>query len=255
MRKGIILAGGKATRLYPITKVVSKQLLPVYNKPMIYYSLSVLIHAGIKDILLISNKEHIKLYKKLFSNTKLKINISFAIQKSAGGIPQAFIIGKEFIGDNSVCLILGDNLFFGYQLIKKINRANNINNKATVFVYSVNNPNRYGVLNVDKNNKPISIVEKPKKPESKWAVTGLYFYPKGIVKIAEGLKPSKRGEIEITDINQLYLKRNKLNVEFLNNGMAWFDMGTFESLINASLYVKTLEDRQNIIIGDLLCER
>ncbi|MDP8264967.1 MAG: glucose-1-phosphate thymidylyltransferase RfbA [Candidatus Aceula lacicola] len=248
--KGIILAGGKATRLYPITKSISKQLLPIYDKPMIYYPLSVLMLAGIKDILVISTPEALGSFKALLGDGKdFGVKISYAIQPKPGGIGQAFVIGEEFIAGQKVCLILGDNLFYGDRLSAALQKASRKKEGATIFGYPVNNPKEYGVIGLDSKNKVISIEEKPKKPKSKWAVTGLYFYDKNIVKIAKSVKPSKRGEVEITDINKVYLRQKKLDVQFLGRGCAWLDTGTYESLIEASIFIKTIQERQGLKIG------
>ncbi|MDD3375031.1 MAG: glucose-1-phosphate thymidylyltransferase RfbA [Candidatus Omnitrophica bacterium] len=248
--KGIILAGGKATRLYPITKSISKQLLPIYDKPMIYYPLSVLMLAGIKDILIISTPEALGSFKALLGDGKdLGIDLSYAAQPKPGGIGQAFLIGEEYIAGENVCLVLGDNLFYGDHLSMALQKATKKKQGATIFGYLVNNPEEYGVIALDKNKKVISIEEKPKKPKSHWVVTGLYFYDQDIVKIAKNTKPSKRGEIEITDINKAYLKRKNLDVQFLGRGCAWLDTGTYESLIEASLFIKTIQERQGLKIG------
>lgn len=248
--KGIILAGGKATRLYPITKAVSKQLLPVYDKPMIYYPLSVLMLAGIRDILVISTPKDIIRFKDLLGDGgQLGINISYAVQPQPQGIAQSFIIGREFIGKDSVCLILGDNIFYGHNLTEVLKKASSLKNGAFIFGYYVNNPLRYGTIEFDNNGNVISIQEKPKKPKSNWAVVGLYFYDNNVVGISEKLKPSKRGELEITDVNNEYLKIGRLKVELLGRGYAWLDTGTYESLIDASIFIKTIEERQGLKIG------
>ena len=253
--KGIILSGGKGTRLYPITKGISKQLLPVYNKPMIYYPLSTLMLAGIKNILIITTKEDLKYYKRLLgTGREFGLSLKYRIQKKPSGLAEAFIIGKKFIGKDPVSLILGDNIFFGPELSKKLNDAYFDcceNSKATVFGYAVSDPNRYGVVEFNKKSQPIKIIEKPKKTNSNVAVTGLYFYPNNVVNKVLKIRPSKRGELEITSINELYLKEKKLSVISLGRGFAWFDMGTFESLIDASIFVKTLEQRQGFKIADL----
>lgn len=250
--KGIILAGGKATRLYPITKAVSKQLLPIYNKPMIYYPLSVLMLAGIKDILIISNEETLPLIKKLFSDgKKYGLKIEYALQKEPKGIAEAFLIGKDFIGNDNVALILGDNILYGYAISKILKKAKEKKSGATIFGYYVKDPNRYGVVNLDKNNKPLKIEEKPKKPKSNWAVIGLYFYDNEVVNIAKKIKPSKRGELEITDINDFYLKKRKLDVELLGRSYTWLDAGTYDSLLDASLFIKTIEKRQETMIASI----
>jgi len=248
--KGLILAGGKATRLYPITKAVSKQLLPVYNKPMIYYPLSVLMLAGIRDILIISNAQTLPSLKKLFGNGKsLGLNIKFALQKEPKGLAQAFIIGEKFIGKDNAALILGDNIFYGHGFSKVLKNAALNNDGATVFGYYVKDAKRYGIAEIDKNNRVVSIVEKPAKPKSNWAVTGLYFYDNEVVKIAKTIKPSPRGELEITDVNNAYLKKGKLKVELLGRGYSWLDAGTYESLLDASMFVKTIEERQGFMIS------
>jgi len=248
--KGIILAGGKATRLYPITKAVSKQLLPVYDKPMIYYPLSVLMLAGIRDILVISTPKDIIRFKDLLGDGgQLGINISYAVQPQPQGIAQSFIIGREFIGKDSVCLILGDNIFYGHNLTEVLKKASSLKDGAFIFGYYVNNPSRYGTIEFDNNGNVISIQEKPKKPKSNWAVVGLYFYDNNVVGISKKLKPSKRGELEITDVNNAYLKIGKLKVELLGRGYAWLDTGTYESLIDASIFIKTIEERQGLKIG------
>jgi len=248
--KGIILAGGKATRLYPITKGICKQLLPVYNKPMIYYPLSVLMLAGIKDILIISTPSDLGRFKNLFKDgSSLGLNISYAAQEKSAGIAEAFLIGEEFIGKDNVCLILGDNIFFGDKLTKYLKEAKAMKKGASVFAYTVKDPERYGVVTFNDKFKATSIAEKPKRPKSSWAITGLYFYDNNVVKIAKSLKPSKRGELEITDINKAYLKKGKLNVKLLGRGFAWLDTGTYDSLINAAIFIKTLEDRQGMKVG------
>ncbi|MCL1972611.1 MAG: glucose-1-phosphate thymidylyltransferase RfbA [Endomicrobia bacterium] len=250
--KGIILAGGKATRLYPITSVVSKQLLPVYNKPMIYYPMSALMLAGIKDILIISNNETLPLLERLFGDgSKYGISISYALQEQPRGIAEAFIIGEKFIGEDNAALILGDNIFYGHGFSKALVNAVSKESGATVFAYYVKDPNRYGIVELDKNNNPVSIEEKPANPKSNWAVTGLYFYDNEVVKIAKNIKPSKRGEIEITDINEHYLKAGKLKVELLGRGFAWLDAGTCDSLLDSSFFIKTIEERQNSMISCL----
>ena len=250
--KGIILAGGKATRLYPLTSTISKQLLPVYNKPMIYYPLSVLMLAGIKDVLIISNSATLPRLKDLFGNgNNLGINISYAEQEKPNGLAEAFIIGEEFIGKDNVALILGDNIFFGHGFSEILDKAKNRITGATIFGYYVEDPCRYGIVELDKNKKPVSITEKPKNPKSNWAVPGLYFYDNSVVKIAKSIKPSARGEPEITDINKIYLKRKKLSVELLGRGFAWLDAGTYDSLLDSALFIRTIEERQGIMVGCL----
>ena len=246
--KGIILAGGSGTRLHPLTKVMSKQLLPVYDKPMIFYPLSVLMLAGIKDILIITTPYDLLYFKSLLNDGKsLGIKLNYEVQKEPKGLAQAFIIGKEFIGDNSVCLILGDNIFHGHSLSSILENAiKNVkeNNKSTVFGYYVNDPSRYGVVDFDENGNAKSIEEKPKDPKSNYAVVGLYFYTNDVIKIASTVAPSKRGELEITDLNKLYLQEKKLRVSVIGRGMTWLDTGTFDSLHQASSFIRTLEKRQ-----------
>ena len=250
VRKGIILAGGKGTRLYPLTKSVSKQLLPIYNKPMIYYSLSTLMLAGIKEILLISTPKDLKLYKNLLGNgSNFGIKLKFAIQKKPEGIAQAFIIAKNFLNKSPCALILGDNFFYGQSFQKLIQKANSDLNHSTVFSYYVKNPSDYGVISINKQNKILSIEEKPKKPKSNYVVTGLYFYTNDVFKYAKRLKPSKRKELEITDINNIYAKNKKLNNISLGRGFTWLDAGNFETLYESSLFVKTIENRQGMKIG------
>ena len=249
-RKGIILAGGQGTRLHPVTYVVSKQLLPVYDKPMIYYPLSTLMLAGIKDILIITSPEDKDLFFKLLGDgSKYGININYAIQNKPEGIAQAFIIGKNFIGESNVALILGDNLFHGDNLINQLKNSFNLESGASIFAYPVSDPERYGVVKFNTSGKALSIEEKPKNPKSKFAITGLYFYDNSVVEKAEALMPSKRGELEITDLNKLYMKEGKLHVEIMNRGMTWLDTGTLDSLHEASSYIRTLEKRQGLKIG------
>jgi len=247
--KGIILAGGSGTRLNPITLAISKQLMPIYDKPMIYYPLSALMLAGIKDILIISTPHDLPLFERLLGDGKtLGCNFKYAVQEVPNGLAQAFVIGKEFIGDDSVALILGDNIFYGTGFHKALLDANNPDG-GIVFAYHVQDPERYGVVEFDKNNKVISIEEKPKKPKSNYAVPGIYFYDNEVVEIAKNLKPSSRGEYEITDINKEYLKSGKLKVSELSRGTAWLDTGTFQSLIQAQQFVQVIEERQGLKIG------
>ncbi len=248
--KGIILAGGSGTRLYPITRSISKQIIPVYDKPMIYYPLSVLMLAGIREILIISTPTDIVLYENLFGDgSQLGLKLSYVVQPSPDGLAQAFILGEEFIGDDNVCMILGDNIFYGYNFSGILEEAANLKDGAVVFGYYVNDPERYGVVEFDKNGKVISIEEKPEKPKSNYAVTGLYFYSNDVVKKAKGLKPSKRGELEITDLNRLYLNENRLNVKLLGRGFAWLDTGTHDSLLQASNFIATIEQRQGLKVS------
>jgi glucose-1-phosphate thymidylyltransferase len=251
--KGIILAGGSGTRLYPITKSISKQLLPIYDKPMIYYPLSVLMQAGIRDILIISTPKDLPDFKRLLEDgSHLGISLSYKEQPSPDGLAQAFIIGEDFIGDDDVCMILGDNIFNGdnfSQLLSRASKNVSENKIATVFGYPVSDPSRYGVIEFDKSGSAISIEEKPKNPKSNYAVTGLYFYPNSVVNLAKKIKPSERGELEITSINQEYLKNSELKVELMQRGFAWLDTGTHESLIEASNYIKMIENRQGIKVA------
>ncbi len=248
--KGIILAGGKATRLYPITKGVCKQLLPVYDKPMIYYPLSVLMQAGITEVLIITTPIALDQFKALFGDgSDFGIKIQYAQQESPRGIAEAFIIGEDFIGGDKVCLVLGDNIFFGSGLEDELKKAVVQVDGACVFGYYVKDPQRYGVIEFDKDCNVVSIDEKPEDPRSNWAITGLYFYDNRVVEIAKNIKPSARGELEITDLNNVYLKDKKLKVRLLKQGYAWLDTGTYDSLIDASVFIKTIEDRQGLKIG------
>jgi glucose-1-phosphate thymidylyltransferase len=247
--KGIILAGGSGTRLYPLTKVTSKQLLPIYDKPMIYYPMSVLMNAGIRDILIISTPQDTPRFKDLLDDGhRFGVNLSYAVQESPDGLAQAFIIGSDFIGDDSVAMVLGDNIFAGYGLTKKLKDASNralSNNGATIFGYYVDDPERFGIVEFNNEGTAISIEEKPTNPKSNYCVTGLYFYDNKVVEYAKNLKPSKRGELEITDLNRIYLENNELNVELLGQGFTWLDTGTHESLAEASSFVRTIEEHQH----------
>ena len=253
--KGIILAGGSGSRLYPLTKVISKQLLPVYDKPMIYYPLSTLMLSGINEILIISTPTDISLYERLFDDgSHLGLKISYKVQPNPDGLAQAFILGEEFIGEDNVALVLGDNIFYGtglIELLKKSVKTVTDQNKAVVFGYEVKNPNRYGVVEFNKNKEVVSIEEKPVKPKSNYAVVGLYYYTNDVIEIAKNVKPSKRGELEITSVNNAYLNEKKLNVELMGRGFAWLDTGTIDAINNASNFIRTIEERQGLKVACL----
>lgn len=250
--KGIVLAGGSGTRLYPITRGISKQLIPVYDKPMIYYPLSTLMLAGIRDILVISTPEYTPLFEELLGDgSDFGINLSYKVQEKPNGLAEAFILGKEFIGDDSVCLILGDNIYYGSGLSQLLKDATKKEKGATVFGYHVTDPERFGVVEFDKDHRALSIEEKPAEPKSNYAVTGLYFYDNDVVSIAESLEPSARGELEITDINKEYLKRGDLDVKLMGRGYAWLDTGTHDSMLEASNFIATIQKRQNLKVASL----
>ncbi len=250
--KGIVLAGGSGTRLHPATLAINKQLLPIYDKPMIYYPISVLMLAGIREILIISSPEYIDNYRRLFgSGEQFGVQISYKVQPRPEGLAQAFVLGADFVGTDPVCLVLGDNIFFGAGLSAALKRARDRDAGATVFGYHVEDPERYGVVTIDAEGRPVAIVEKPESPESPWAVTGLYFYDNQVVDIAANLKPSVRGELEITDVNRVYMQRGALHVERLSRGYAWFDTGTHDSLLEASEFVQVIQKRQGIQVACL----
>lgn len=249
-RKGIILAGGSGSRLYPVTQAISKQLLPVYDKPMIYYPLCTLMLAGIQDILIISTLADMPRFQSLLDNgSQWGLNIQYKVQPSPDGLAQAFILGETFIGNDLSALVLGDNIFYGHDFHKLLSKATERESGATIFVYHVKDPERYGVAEFDKNNKVLSLEEKPSKPKSSYAVTGLYFYDQDVVSMAKSLTPSLRGELEITDLNRLYLKKEKINVEIMRRGYAWLDTGTHDSLLEASQFIATLENRQGLKVS------
>lgn len=250
--KGIILAGGSGTRLYPITKSTSKQLVPIYDKPMIYYPMSVLMLAGIKDFLIISTPEYTSQFEQLFNDgSDLGLNIQYKVQPQPNGLAEAFILGEEFIGDDSVALILGDNIFYGANLSEMLQAAAAKKKGATVFGYQVRDPERFGVVAFDENQKAVSIVEKPEQPKSNYAVTGLYFYDNDVINIAKSISPSERGELEISDVNQAYLDRGDLDVQVMGRGFAWLDTGTHDSLLEASSFIATIQKQQNLKVASL----
>ncbi len=250
--KGIILAGGNGSRLYPITKGISKQLIPIYDKPMVYYPLSVLMLSKIRKVLLISNPEYIDLYKSLFGDgSRLGMDIQYKIQEKPRGLADAFIVGEEFIGEDKVCLILGDNIFYGQGFVPRLERASSLKDGAVIFGYYVNNPREFGVVEFDEDGNVLSLEEKPSKPKSNYAVPGLYYYDNSVIQRAKALEPSDRGEIEITDLNNEYLKENKLKVELLGRGFAWLDTGTYDGLANASDFVRTIQKRTGLFVACL----